>query len=345
MAIQFNVRPNHSKSLGLSIIEVLVVIGIIGLLAALLLPALQASRGSSSRLHCANNLRQIGLALHGYAEIHGYFPSINAPSLNAPISPPNVLSAHSYSPLVRMLPQLEQSTLFDQINFAFIPTFSASLAVNDTVMSQRVGLFVCPSDPSASPAGYGRVNYRFNHGPTPVHSPWPERPLSFSGPFTVHKFYRPSDFSRGLSQVVGVSERTQGDWTKGVFSRGDYRLPHPQVTNLDESDADAMIRLCESLPNDDHESRSGEAWFLGGNHFTTYNHVNVPNAEVPDCSHDDVTEGIHNRTLHAGQFSARSHHSGGVNTLRMDGHLEFVADGIDLTLWRQLAQRIETATP
>jgi prepilin-type N-terminal cleavage/methylation domain-containing protein len=325
-------------SAGLTLLELLVALSVIGILAGLLLPAVQSGREAARRVECANHLKQIGIALSSYAGTYVLFPAINAPTGRIK-DHSNPYSAHYYSPLVRMLPELEQSPLFNSVNFSWSPSEVVALNANLTAMTIRMSQFLCPSDSNALVAGFGRVGYRFNVGSTPWHSPGDNRPDSWSGPFSTHRFYGPADFADGLSNTVGVSERLQGDWTKGDFSPGDYLLTNIGDTGK-QTGAEWALETCSiASPVLPHESRSGESWFLSGHHFTNYNHCATPNAKIHDCSFLNIVEGLHNRTLHEGVFTARSHHLGGVNALLMDGSVRFVRDGIALATWRALATR------
>ena len=119
---------------GFTLIEVLVVIAIIGFLIALLLPAVQAARAAARRAQCTNNLKQIGLALHGY---HGAFGSLPQGQLESSIGK---------SVWTRILPQLEQQPLYNAIN-QNVSIFSIE---NRTIQSVGLGLFSCPDDPGAT---------------------------------------------------------------------------------------------------------------------------------------------------------------------------------------------------
>jgi len=322
---------------GFTLIELAVVIAIIGVLVALLLPAVQAAREASRRIECVNHLKQIGLALESYQSTYRYFPGVDTPSLYLRGEP---TSNHSYCPLARLLAELDQGPLYNAANLTDQATLPGSLWANLTVMSTSVGLFLCPSDVQPHVPGYGRVNYRFNLGPGPWYAPSPLKQDAWDGPFTTHRFYSPAAFTDGLSQTVGVSERVQGNWIKGVWSSGDYLL-----TGAGDSYRGVMtiawaVSVCASASADlPIETRSGESWFLSGYHFTDYNHCVPPNATIRDCSLYSFQEGIHARTLHEGVFTARSRHPGGVNTLLMDGSVRFVRDGVNLAVWRALATR------
>ncbi len=120
-------RPN-----GFTLIELLVVIAIIGVLVALLLPAVQAAREAARRIQCVNNLKQIGIALHNYHAAAGSFPvgflypTVPVPATTSPLQ-------YRWSALAQMAPFLEQAGLFNALNFDFPvgykPTSGASLVL------------------------------------------------------------------------------------------------------------------------------------------------------------------------------------------------------------------------
>jgi len=326
---------------GFSLIEVLTVVAIIGLLAGLILPAVQAAREAARRLQCTNNLKQIGLALHQYESVHRYFPGVVTWG-GIYGDDGRVFAAFAFSPLARMLREVEEPALYDALNFTLVPDDGFALQANLTGMTTTVSLFLCPSDGPADPGGYGRSNYRFCLGPTPLDSS-ASIPAVW-GPFSSTHFHRPADFGDGLSNTIGASERLRGGWTAGRLRRGaDYRLwptpiGPPDLPGMGQADW-AVSTCAQAPPGAEIETRSGESWFVSGYHFTCYNHCAGPNPRTPDCNFDPSREPFHQRTIHQGVFSASSAHPGGVNTLRMDGSVHFVKDGISLATWRGLSTR------
>jgi hypothetical protein len=238
-----------------------------------------------------------------------------------------------------MLSQFDQTVLFNAANFTLPPLDGAALGQNLTVMKVGLSFLLCPSDDQPHVPGFGRANYRFNLGPTHRWAPAELFPQSFSGPFSVHRAYTPADFTDGLSNTVGASERLQGNWTKGTFKLGgDYLLGNFRLDDV--LYPDQAIADCSSLPiGTPEESRGGESWFLSGFHFTCYSHCAPPNATVPDCALHGTTRFIHERVNLDGVFKASSFHRGGVNTLSMDGSVRAVLDSINLSVWRTLATR------
>ncbi len=134
---------NQRRS-GFTLIELLVVISIIAVLIALLLPAVQAAREAARRAQCTNNLKQIALAMHGYADIYQ-----GLPPLGSSYSIPGLGSIkHGWG--VKILPHMEQTTLFNAYNFAIA---AYTMPQNQTVTISSVSSFLCPSTPSTPSSG------------------------------------------------------------------------------------------------------------------------------------------------------------------------------------------------
>ena len=321
-----------------TLIELMVAVSIIGLICMLTAAAVQRVREAARRLSCTNNLKQIALSVQNYAALHARFPPIDCETKLG--ASPVPFSAHAFSAHARILDSMERQSEYNAINFTQIPWTASGLGDNQTVMRLAIGTFLCPSDGQTEVTGYGRCNYRFNIGPTHRIAPGRAYPESYQGPFNVHRNYTPADFLDGLSNTVGISERLQGDWVKGVFKQsGDYLLgPVDEIGSVRTSN-DAVALCSSNRGTDPHESRAGESWFLTGFHFTNYNHCLPPNSRLNDCALDDWTEGIHLRAEHQGVFTASSYHGGGVNAALMDGSVRFVGDGIDRNVWRAVGTK------
>lgn len=324
---------------GFTLIELLVVVSVIAILCSLLIPAVQAAREAARRAQCVNNLRQIGIGLHSYVTLDNRFPPVTLLPSRSGIPP--VDWYNMTSPMARMLPQLEQSVLYNAINFVLPADFGPGLSSNLTVMTTTIAIFVCPSDGGSQVPGYGRVNYRFSLGPATmfsIHLPVPN--LAVSGAFPPGLSLQAADFPDGLSSTIGISERLQGDWAKQTFRHsGDYLMRAGVYAG---PDPDVALSICRSLapaPLTPHESRGGESWFLSGLHFTNYNHCSTPNRWADDCSFTKYIDSIHDRFMIDGAFSASSAHSGGVNVLMMGGEVRFIQDLVTLPIWRALSTR------
>ncbi|MDO5554296.1 MAG: DUF1559 domain-containing protein [Planctomycetia bacterium] len=140
-------RTTHytlKKELGFTLVELLVVIAIIGILIALLLPAVQAAREAARRMQCTNNLKQIGIALHNYHDVHNNFP------VGATVRGSNVIGACNWR--VRLLPFMEQTAVFSQLDFSkkhFSTRITNSTtkyaACNPVLLGYYFPTFCCPS--------------------------------------------------------------------------------------------------------------------------------------------------------------------------------------------------------
>ncbi len=153
--------PSPRDRSGLTLIEVLVVMGILALLAALLLPAAQSAREAARRATCQDRLRQIGLALQSHATAQQALPSLyNGGFLPQPRTAIDEFHFHSWRTAI--LPQIEQSALFNQLNF----NQPSTVAANQTAINVGIALFVCPS--SSNPTGTVANIYESNDGKLPV---------------------------------------------------------------------------------------------------------------------------------------------------------------------------------
>ena len=143
----FAVRPPRSA---FTLVELLVVIVIVGVLVALLLPAVQAAREAARQTQCANNLKQIGLALHSYHAALGSFPpgNLNYSAGRCPgMAEPTVSYSTWYGNwAIAILPYVEQAALFDRYDLQYANQSPENQVVRETA----VAAYLCPSD---SPAG------------------------------------------------------------------------------------------------------------------------------------------------------------------------------------------------
>ena len=201
-------KPRMSYGRGFTLIELLVVIVIIAILIALLIPAVQAAREAARRAQCANNLKQIGLALAHYETSHQAYPF--GVGGGGPPGSPGRWSAHS-----QFLPHYESSILFSSLNFSGVPWVEDGIALSQMNLKPlRTSLytFVCPSDtptPSADPYVLGPNSYRACAGTQPVNLPGdsPDGSGKNDGAFWYQSAVRPSSVRDGLSNTAFFSER------------------------------------------------------------------------------------------------------------------------------------------
>lgn len=202
---QRNVAMRSRASRGFTLVELLVVIAIIGVLVALLLPAIQAAREAARRASCLNNMKQIGLAIAGYQLSKTYYPPSNTDVLIVWYDG-DVLRNHSWASVI--MPYVEETPLHDKINF----TISSMKAVNEAAAGTTVPIYRCPSyggpsltnDSHYSPDKYAIGNY-VAFGASDVDHLYAE-PLKPEGVIYPVSKVKPRDVTDGLSKTVFIAE-------------------------------------------------------------------------------------------------------------------------------------------
>lgn len=297
-------RVRHAFTL----IEALVVLAIIGLLFALILPAVQAARQAANRLQCANNLKQFGLAIHNYAAVHQVFPIGTG-------------GQQGYSLQVSLLPQLEQMAHYNTFNLSISATDRNVPGPNTTAFWTRVAMFSCPSDPYAL---LEMTNYGGCLGD--YHSAY-----RANGVFTALPV-APQSLTDGSSTTVAMSEYLVGFFDRRVERLRSNYLPTDMIGGIPEGLAQFSAR-CRALDRmvPTPGMVKGMWWTVGQRNFTLYDHVLPPNQ--PTCAN------VPNSNVVACSTTATSLHPGGVNGLFADGHVQFVRDDIDMAVWRALGTR------
>jgi len=147
--------PGHVLA-GFTLVELLVVITIIGVLMALLLPAVQAARESARRSHCTNNMKQMGLAIHNFESVKKKLPS-GGEGTDYSVSPP-VTAFESHSTFTLLLPFIEKKDIFDLMNLRY----SYRAPVNQTAAKTWISTYICPTNPyqeGRDPQGFGALDY------------------------------------------------------------------------------------------------------------------------------------------------------------------------------------------
>jgi prepilin-type N-terminal cleavage/methylation domain-containing protein/prepilin-type processing-associated H-X9-DG protein len=320
-----------------TLIELLVVIAIIGILIALLLPAVQKVREAGNRINCSNNLRQMAVAMHHYESGRGHFP----PAFKGDGTP--IAYFASWSVLAELNPYLEQTAIYNRMDLT-LQTFESTIPFNITIpnqyaVQQTVKLFLCPSDkmrPVTMGNAYGvpvlgPTNYAVCNGSgTNGGSPW-----EADGAFIARRTMRLADIVDGTSNTAMLSESILGEGTESASGPA----PGPLSTVYSYLGGQPLSEgACASATLWNVERLRGFMWASGEIRCASYNHYFPPNAPQADCVTFDVRPGPTRYTA-LGWRAARSRHSGGVNLALCDGSVRFVVNSIDLPVWRGLATR------
>ncbi len=314
------VRVFDKDHRGFTVTELLVGTAIVGILMALILPAVQASREAVRRAQCSARLRDLCLASQNFSSTHGHFPGAYPPTSRASPSGYRLLwSAH-----VSLLPYLElknvQSLLDledDSLSLYHSPPTSVR---NSTGLKQSVVAFQCPSDLGLP----GSVNFRVSGGTSPgFHASVGVNPPDAALWGVVsRKGINSRSVRDGLSNTAFFSERVGGGQNANVVLLGLGTF----LTAKDAADACRAAPMFLSV-----DSNSGRSWLPGGYHATWYNHIFTPNSRMLDC-----VNGPQMRYTGNGAISARSTHFGGVNVGLCDGATRFVNQNISEKVWRAI---------
>jgi prepilin-type N-terminal cleavage/methylation domain-containing protein len=289
----------NRSSRGFTLIELLVTIAVVSVLIALLLPALQHAREAARRASCRSHLKQIGLAMHLYHDIHDTLP------VNWGDGTYND-SDRGQSWLTMLLPHIDQSSLYEQVRFGE----SLVDPDNDAAASQSVEIYLCPSD---------------NHG----NGVMPDRRNSnVPRAVTNYKGVLGSNWNWGSAAgTTSQSGRNSGnpdglDSCNGLICRGGDRAPFT-TRFRDVSDGESTtLAVGEAVPG-----WCFHTWWYWFNASTATCAVPPNHWQQPETSQDDWFE----------NYSFASHHTGGVHFCLVDGSVRFVSDEIDLFAYRALA--------
>jgi prepilin-type N-terminal cleavage/methylation domain-containing protein/prepilin-type processing-associated H-X9-DG protein len=316
---------------GFTLIELLVVIAIIAILIGLLLPAVQKVREAAARVKCGNNLKQIGLAVHGYHDANNGLPP------QATYTPPSTFSG--YSVHARILPYIEQDALHSRVDFAL------GYAAQAEICKARIPLYRCPSDPKDGTRFDGGVefygtNYGFNIGT------WlgldQQTGTGGDGAFGYNLRHSFAAVSDGLSNTLGAA-----DVKTFVPALLDGGQPAAPFTPPPDSPAQVAAYGGTFDPDYCHTQ-----WVAGRTLQSGLTTTFPPNTVVPftaggrmyDVDFTSARIGVSSPRQSYRIVTARSYHPGGVNALLMDGSVRFVGSGILQATWRAVGTRAGNET-
>jgi prepilin-type N-terminal cleavage/methylation domain-containing protein len=325
--------------IGFTLVELLVVIAIIGVLIALLLPAVQAAREAARRMQCSNKLKQIGIAVHNYHDTHNALPC------GRPVKATGAAtdSRGRWSVYVWILPFIEQSAAYDTliakniwVDEKYNRPWEPSLDSNfDNVLRAKYNALLCPSDANSSRKSATDLtctNYVYSNGDYAVH------PYDYTnrnrGPFGIAKWLGLNAINDGTSNSLFFSERV----ISPTSGRGIKESVAHSVTDVftgtgaGACEADFIPLLCLKTKDKNEYSttlapsilnNSGVRAFDATSIFTWTNTILPPNA--PSChssssTGEDAPPMINPPT---------SYHTGGVNVVRADASGGFISETVD----------------
>ena len=296
---------------GFTLVELLVVIAIIGILIALLLPAVQAAREAARRSSCTNKLKQIGVALHNY---HDTFKTLPLGS-DRDYSSATTWATQNHSWSARILGFMEQQAIFDQ--FPWEVWASHGSEPGNTLRRQVLNCYLCPSDVNDRwNASWGPTNYVACIGRTT--SAGRTYSTNGRGVFMWDYSWKFGDVKDGTSNTMAVAECMVGE---------------PWIRNADSGTINDCIAGTDGLVLTANEtSRRGYSWYRAYQASWNYSAIlrpNDPRTENHECE-------IHSAS---GAYGARSRHPGGVNVCLCDASVHFVSETIDYDIWQALSTR------
>jgi prepilin-type N-terminal cleavage/methylation domain-containing protein len=333
---------------GFTLVELLVVIAIIGVLVALLLPAVQAAREAARRSQCMNNIRQLAVAALNHESAKEEFPLGRGVGFRQEVQSDGSIKSvtiEQWSHLAHILPYAEQTSVHDVVDFNINSASSPAKLI-------QIGFFLCPSDfaedrmnvPTCHAGGWenaGRTNYHGNGGSDTGQSKTVGGVVveQNNGVFVSNLAVAMKHITDGASNTALYSESIRGDGNNdAVEYPGDwFRIPGTNQT------AEVVYTRCSGLnpptgTGGSQWSCRGRNWVHGDYATTRYNHVMPPNGI--SCSQSSMGN-INAIPINedGGATTASSLHSGGVNVACADGSTHFVADSVDRLVWSALGSR------
>jgi prepilin-type N-terminal cleavage/methylation domain-containing protein len=319
----------HPRNRGFTLVELLVVIAIVGLLVALLLPAVQSAREAARRSQCTNNLKQIGLAVQNYNDVWQTLP-------------PGCYHGVFGTWMLHILPYMEQKNLWEKyVNSGGIQGFrnggiryggTQNLPVTTTLLPA----YICPSDSTqrVTTAGlYSGItshNYVANYGNTtrgrlsPVGTTSTGAPNNYGGAPFIEVIYQQTADSTYYSYIT-FDQKFTG---------------YTRMAEITDGTSNTLA-ISETIKGNQGDLR-GFAWWGGGAHFETLRTPNSPTPDSLESASYCVTANklnppcVGRSANNEESITARSRHPNGVQAVACDGSVRFYSNNVSLDPWRAL---------
>ena len=364
---------------GFTLIELLVVIAIIAVLIALLLPAVQAAREAARRTQCVNNLKQIGLAMHNYHSGNNSFPQGHSEAASQAGYSGGYAGWTEWSAQAEMLPFMEQTPIYNAINFSFCAGYNYGFLCNSTGAYATINSFLCPSDNNANGAvfspgstGFGSTpnnnSYRGSVGTTSLSGyggyggnqpdpfnilPANQKPNGTSnstGVFSYWVAYGLRDITDGSSNTIAFGESLVGDPANvtgakrsnavlGVTAAAQYDTLDAS-TQLANGNLATALNACTSA----YKSNTGISNDNGNRWAWGAVGMTLFNTIVPPNSNQYAWTSC--RTSCPGcsaddssYSNAQSNHPGGSNLMMADGSVKFIKSTISMQTYMAIGTR------
>ncbi|MCC9603641.1 DUF1559 domain-containing protein [Stieleria sp. JC731] len=297
---------------GFTLVELLVVIAIIGMLVGLLMPAVQAAREAARRMSCSNNMKQIGLAMHNYNDVHRKLPP-SALGVRIGGTEREPVQAAGLTGWVSILPYVENQALYDEFDFEY----SAWDPINAEPAKKTPEVYRCPSVPYPDGSGAleGYSSYALSTGTKKYRNELHNGAIvDAMNVFRGERVNAGIDPNRSWMHWINIADISASDGTSMTLLAGEYGRQVRDTSNLPfpypGGGGESFGQWAVSYPYHSTASVFGK--------FNAY-HISI--LDIPSYE------------------SFRSQHAGGVQFVLADGSVRFLTEFVDATVLGNLASR------
>ncbi|GHT27672.1 prepilin-type N-terminal cleavage/methylation domain-containing protein [Planctomycetales bacterium] len=352
-----SVREAHAvgvaaKKRAFTLVELLVVIAIIGVLIALLLPAVQAAREAARRMQCTNCLKQLALACQNYHDVHNKLPAGSTGGLDDSGGGAWSGTGRNWGVFYKIAPYMEQQSVYDALVEAEKVTYASNgdlygtaATFSDNIKSAArasITTLLCPSDATGGSKDTnvaGMNNYCASSGDVGVRH-YEKGMDKVRGTFGSQTWFSMAAMTDGTSNTIAFSERVinkdgskqiknsiilpsgwSGDWTAANMA-ANFKYDVCLATAPDANDSKSYKSALTTALN----GCGGRRWYIGMQAFTFINTVMPPNGTACAATNSGGTNADNGSSF---PIPPSSNHSGGVNASRVDGSVQFVSDTIN----------------